>query len=78
MKAWNVHQKYGDATAIVFAETAGKPKRQHLQQKISGAVTFWMLKYTVSPALTILHTRKTEMDWCSVLFFRARLAAARQ
>lgn len=24
MKAWNVHQKYGDATAIVFAETAGK------------------------------------------------------
>lgn len=52
MKAWNVHQKYGDATAIVFAETAGKPKRQHLQQKISGAVTFWMLKYTVSPALT--------------------------
>jgi hypothetical protein len=29
-----------------------KPKRQHLQQKISGAVTFWMLKYTVSPALT--------------------------
>lgn len=26
MKAWNVHQKYGDATAIVFAETAGKAK----------------------------------------------------
>lgn len=22
MKAWIVHQKYGDATAIVFAETA--------------------------------------------------------
>ncbi|MFR2262599.1 MAG: hypothetical protein ACLS5S_02190 [Faecalibacterium sp.] len=65
MKAWNVHQKYGDATAIVFAETAGKAKTTALATENFWGSDFLDVEVHRQPGADQFYTPgKTEMDWC--------------
>ena len=65
MKAWNVHQKYGDATAIVFAETAGKAKTTALATENFWGSDFLDVEVHRQPGADQFYKPgKTEMDWC--------------
>lgn len=64
-KDGNLPQKYGDATAIVFAETAGKAKTTALATENFWGSDFLDVEVHRQPGADQFYTPgKTEMDWC--------------